>query len=131
MDELGIQPGPDLQRLSGQIVRHDPDLASNVSPSGAAQSPRTVRRRAAGIGVVAVAVGLIAAVVGLTWESGAAGESTGTDTRRSRRLVYRAPAAGRRTPSRSSRLDARRARLRARDENDRDRRVRADSGSHR
>ena len=97
MDELGIQPGPDLQRLSGQIVRHDPDLARNVSPAGSAESRRTVRRRAAGIGVVAVAVGLIAAVVGLTWESGAAGESTGTDTGRSRvaLVLPRAPTAGR------------------------------------
>ena len=95
-DELGIQPGPDLQRLSGQIVRHDPELARKTAPARPA-SRLTSLRRAAGVAMVAVAVGLIAAVVGLTWESGAAGESTGTDTGPSRvaLVLPRAPAAGR------------------------------------
>jgi basic membrane lipoprotein Med (substrate-binding protein (PBP1-ABC) superfamily)/DNA-binding SARP family transcriptional activator len=97
MDELGIQPGPDLQRLSGQIVRHDPELARKTAPARPAESRRTPRRRAAGVAVFAVAVGLIAAVVGLTWDSGAAGESARTDTRPSRvaLVLPRAPTAGR------------------------------------
>jgi YVTN family beta-propeller protein len=54
-EELGLQPGPALQRLEQQILRHDPGLAPPSRPAPARQGPLT-RRRAVAAGAVALAV---------------------------------------------------------------------------
>jgi len=41
-EELGLQPNPDLQRLSAQIVRHDDALNPSTATSGPAVPPAVV-----------------------------------------------------------------------------------------
>ena len=94
-DDLGIQPGPELQRLSGQIVRHEHGL---TLPSTAASPPGWTRRTHRLVGALALVVivaALAAAVVGLTWGSDA-GEPTGTAAAGTRvaLVLPRAPQAG-------------------------------------
>jgi DNA-binding SARP family transcriptional activator/basic membrane lipoprotein Med (substrate-binding protein (PBP1-ABC) superfamily) len=84
MDDLGIQPSPELQQLSGQIVRHEPDLAvpAPVVPVRAEPVRSTRRRRvipALAVAVVAVLVGVGA---GLAWGiGGGAADPTAAGTR--------------------------------------------------
>jgi DNA-binding SARP family transcriptional activator/DNA-binding beta-propeller fold protein YncE len=57
MDELGVEPGPELRELEVAVLRHDPSLAA---PSSGA--PRLARRRRALIvGIIAAALALGAA----------------------------------------------------------------------
>ena len=71
-DDLGLQPSTDLQQLSGQIVRQDPQLRRPTPPATAFTSPssaRTKTRRAA----VLVATGVaVASALALTTSGGAA-----------------------------------------------------------
>jgi len=96
MDDLGIQPGPELQHLSGQIVRHESGL--NGPSQAVAQAPsRRVRMR--GVGGVLVGVSLLAALaavaVGLTWGGGDEATGTSSTSTRVALVLPRAPQAGR------------------------------------
>lgn len=84
MDDLGIQPSPELQQLSGQIVRHEPELAvpAPVVPVRAEPERSTRPRRvipALAVAVVAVLVGVGA---GLAWGiGGGAADATAAGAR--------------------------------------------------
>jgi basic membrane lipoprotein Med (substrate-binding protein (PBP1-ABC) superfamily)/DNA-binding SARP family transcriptional activator len=83
LNDLGIQPGPELQRLSGQIVRHEPGLAgpAPVAPRRAEPVRSTRRRRVIPALGVALAAAL-ALVAGLGWGIGrGAADPTATTTR--------------------------------------------------
>jgi basic membrane lipoprotein Med (substrate-binding protein (PBP1-ABC) superfamily)/DNA-binding SARP family transcriptional activator len=71
MDDLGIRPGPELQRLSGQIVRHEPGLIVPAPVAAVRAGPAVSTRRR---GVIAVLVALLATVsavaVGVVWGLG-------------------------------------------------------------
>ena len=83
MDDLGIQPGPELQRLSGQIVRHEPGLAAPAPVTTVRAEPAvsTGRRRFTPVLVVALAA-VLAVAVGVAWGMrvgpGAGNTPTGT-----------------------------------------------------
>jgi DNA-binding SARP family transcriptional activator/basic membrane lipoprotein Med (substrate-binding protein (PBP1-ABC) superfamily) len=81
-DDLGIQPSPELQQLSGQIVRHEPELAAPAAVAPARAEPvRSTRRRRL---IAALAVALAAALalaVGLAWGIGGGADPTATGTR--------------------------------------------------
>ena len=70
-EELGLEPGPELQELERRILRHDPELSSPVRPRR--RLPQT-RRRFGFIGVV-VGLLLVGAVIG-----GVVYVSRGSDT---------------------------------------------------
>jgi DNA-binding SARP family transcriptional activator/DNA-binding beta-propeller fold protein YncE len=57
VNQLGLEPSPELQRLQQQILEHDAELAS--------PTPRPLRRRHAAI--VGLAAGVLAAAVGLAF----------------------------------------------------------------
>jgi peptide/nickel transport system substrate-binding protein len=95
VDELGIEPGPALQRLEGAILRQEPALETVLEEPATAPPSRTRRRRrwrlaAAGAGLALVA-GAVAFVLSLggSQESldTAAGNSLAILDLRSRRLV--------------------------------------------
>jgi DNA-binding SARP family transcriptional activator len=66
VDELGLEPGPELQRLERAILRQDPSLElpgqAMAAPGQAAAGPRTRRRRVTAI-AAAVLVVLAAALL--------------------------------------------------------------------
>ena len=66
--DLGIQPGPELQRLQRAILRQDRELDS-VEPTPASESSRTLRPVRLTIVAVAV-VGALAAILAWTMSSG-------------------------------------------------------------
>jgi YVTN family beta-propeller protein len=75
--ELGLEPGPELQRLERAILAQDPALeaAAPVAPparDGAAPHPRraTRRRRAAAAGALAVVIAAVLLVIARTTDSG-------------------------------------------------------------
>jgi DNA-binding SARP family transcriptional activator/streptogramin lyase len=70
-EELGLEPGPELQELERRILRHDPELNPPARPRR--RRPET-RRRFGLIGVVA-GLALVGAVIG-----GAVYASRGTDS---------------------------------------------------
>ncbi len=80
-DDLGIQPGPELQQLSGQIVRHESELAVPAVVAPARAEPvRSTRRRLIAALAVAFAAAL-ALAVGLAWGiGGGAADPTATGT---------------------------------------------------
>ena len=96
MDDLGIQPGIALQRLSGQIVRHESDLSG---PSQAVAQAPSRRLRMRGVGGVLVGVVLLAALaavaLGLTSGSGGGATRTSNTGTRVALVLPRAPQAGR------------------------------------
>lgn len=68
VDELGIEPGPELRELEAAILRHDPLLAP---PPGRGAGPgRRGRRRVAFAGVAAAALVVAAVAVGLVLREG-------------------------------------------------------------
>ena len=95
-DDLGIQPGPELQQLSGRIVRHDPGLSAETrSPDAPPAKPRrSHRERVVPVAAAIVITSLVAAVVGLTWDGAAAGDVSNEPTRVAL-VLPRAPTAGR------------------------------------
>src|SRR5262249_34980950 len=67
IDELGIDPGPELRELEQAILRHDPGLwpegpPAETSAPPAARSSRTRGRLAAALAALAVAVAGAAAI---------------------------------------------------------------------
>jgi len=97
VDELGLEPSPELQELQRRILSHDPTLAG----PGRRTSPRARRRRgglliAAG-GLILLAAGIAAGAVALTGDSGAAGlskvdaNSVGVIDARTNRIVAEVP----------------------------------------
>jgi basic membrane lipoprotein Med (substrate-binding protein (PBP1-ABC) superfamily)/DNA-binding SARP family transcriptional activator len=82
MDDLGIRPGPELQGLSGQIVRHEAELAVSrpVAPAHAARPVPTGPGRLVPVAAVALAVAL-AIVAGLAWGSRDDAAATATGAR--------------------------------------------------
>ena len=48
VDELGVEPGPELQDLEQQVLQHSPALSA-ATPATAAASPVDVRSRSAGL----------------------------------------------------------------------------------
>ena len=64
--ELGIQPGPELRRLSGEIVRQEPTLSAPAVPSQAGRGTARGRRRVA-LGLALAAAAVPAAAVALVW----------------------------------------------------------------
>jgi YVTN family beta-propeller protein len=69
VDELGIEPGPALQRLEGEILRQEPALETALEqPDGEASPPATAkpgRRIGWRLGVAVVGLLLVAALVSL------------------------------------------------------------------
>jgi basic membrane lipoprotein Med (substrate-binding protein (PBP1-ABC) superfamily)/DNA-binding SARP family transcriptional activator len=59
--QLGLQPSPELQRLSAEIVRQDPRLASPAPTSAAAPPASVPRASRAGLGAFAFAGAVAAA----------------------------------------------------------------------
>jgi DNA-binding beta-propeller fold protein YncE len=57
MDELGVEPGPELRELEAAVLRHDPGLAAPSAPS---EGPAR-KRRLLVAGIVAAALALAAA----------------------------------------------------------------------
>jgi YVTN family beta-propeller protein len=68
VEELGIEPGPRLQRLERAILSQDPSLDRHAGPRG--RAPRRSLRWAAAAAVVAGLAAL--ALVGAVWRSGTA-----------------------------------------------------------
>ncbi len=78
--DLGLQPSAELQRLSGDMVRHDPRLASPAQPEGpgpadghpaAGRRRVTHRRAAAAVVLLVLVVGTAVAALGFTRGDGA------------------------------------------------------------
>jgi DNA-binding SARP family transcriptional activator len=66
VEELGIEPSPELQELERSILRHDESLRVSRTPARAVVAPATARPRPALVPLVAIAliaVGLAAAAV--------------------------------------------------------------------
>ncbi len=83
MDDLGIQPSPELQQLSGQIVRHESELAvpARVAPVRA-EPVRSTRRRRVIPALAAALAAALALAVGLAWGiGGGAADPTAAGTR--------------------------------------------------
>jgi basic membrane lipoprotein Med (substrate-binding protein (PBP1-ABC) superfamily)/DNA-binding SARP family transcriptional activator len=94
MDNLGIQAGPDLQRLSAQIVRQEPHLAA-LRPIADGPGARAARRPGIWVAIFSaalVAVG-VAVALGLVADSG--GGPNAAPSTRVALVVPRAPIAGR------------------------------------
>jgi basic membrane lipoprotein Med (substrate-binding protein (PBP1-ABC) superfamily)/DNA-binding SARP family transcriptional activator len=100
MDDLGIHPRPELQRLSGQIVRHEPSLAVPASVATVrAEAGASTRGRGVPVAlVVALAAVLVTVAVGLAW--GVGGGATDS-TAKSARVALVVP-----RPSKAGREDA-------------------------
>jgi len=81
MDELGVQPGRELQRLSGEIVRHEARLSVPAAPVNARRGT-TSGRRGAALGV-ALAVAASVVAVALIWGGvrGGSGRTAAAGTR--------------------------------------------------
>jgi basic membrane protein A and related proteins len=91
--ELGIRPGPDLQRLSGQIVRHEAKLST---PSGQDRRIRVVQARwlVVAIGLV-VALASVLAIERTGGRGGGAAGNTAASRPRVALVLPRSPRAGR------------------------------------
>src|SRR5262249_25661946 len=94
MDELGVQPGPELQRLSGEIVRHDAKLSVPEAPVSESRA-MTSRHRGTALGL-ALAVAVPVVTVALVWGDvgGGGGRNAAAGTRVAL-IVPRAAKAGR------------------------------------
>jgi DNA-binding SARP family transcriptional activator len=64
-DELGLQPGEELQRLAGQIVRQEPQLRTPARAFQAPKDQRTMLPRGKRGSAIALAGALIAAALAL------------------------------------------------------------------
>jgi len=64
-DDLGLQPGEELQRLAGQIVRQEPQLRTPARAVQAPEDQRTVRTRGTRAPAIALAGALMAAAIAL------------------------------------------------------------------
>ena len=60
-DELGLEPGPQLQELERRILRHEPTLDGEPRREGERRLPRRPWRAAAALAAVAAATGLLVA----------------------------------------------------------------------
>jgi DNA-binding SARP family transcriptional activator/basic membrane lipoprotein Med (substrate-binding protein (PBP1-ABC) superfamily) len=81
MDELGIQPSPEVQRLSGEIVRQEAKLSLPVAPVEASRGTRS-RRRGAVLGLAFAVAALPAVAVALVLGGvGGGGDAAATGTR--------------------------------------------------
>jgi DNA-binding SARP family transcriptional activator/basic membrane lipoprotein Med (substrate-binding protein (PBP1-ABC) superfamily) len=65
-DDLGLQPSLELQQLSGQIVRQDPQLRRRTSAPGHADQIRPIRRRARRMADLVVVGSVVAATMAFT-----------------------------------------------------------------
>jgi DNA-binding SARP family transcriptional activator len=80
VDELGIEPGPELQELEQAILRQDPDLRlgrSRTQPSGAGPPERGRRRLLLPLALAALVVAVAAGVAAVILTRG--GSSGGDD----------------------------------------------------
>jgi DNA-binding SARP family transcriptional activator len=85
VEELGLEPGPDLRELETAILRHDPALAAPVHEREAPASPRRSRRLVAllALGTVAgVATGMVALNSSGSSDGGGAASATSAETYR-------------------------------------------------
>jgi basic membrane lipoprotein Med (substrate-binding protein (PBP1-ABC) superfamily)/DNA-binding SARP family transcriptional activator len=95
MDELGIQPSPELQRLSGEIVRQEAKLSVPAAPVHAGRGTTSRRRRAA-LGLALAVAAVPAVTVALVWGGiGGGGGGTATAGTRVALILPRASKAGR------------------------------------
>jgi basic membrane lipoprotein Med (substrate-binding protein (PBP1-ABC) superfamily)/DNA-binding SARP family transcriptional activator len=88
-DDLGLQPSPDLQHLSAQLIRHDPEL----SPS-AAKGRFPSRGPKPNAAILGAALALVGAALALAWILSAMGSGSASRTRVAL-VLPRAPSAGR------------------------------------
>jgi peptide/nickel transport system substrate-binding protein len=56
VDDLGVEPGPELQALERKILEHDPSLQAPARPSRPANAPSGRRRLIAGVALAVAAV---------------------------------------------------------------------------
>ena len=95
MDELGIQPGPELQRLSGEIVRQEAKLSAPAAPVRAGHGTRR-RRRGTALGLAFAVAAVPAVAVALIWGGiGGGGGGTAAAGTRVALNIPRASKAGR------------------------------------
>ena len=95
MDELGIQPGPELQRLSGEIVRQEAKLSAPAAPVRAGHGT-TSRRRGVALGLAFAVAAVPAVAVALIWGGiGGGGGGTASAGTRVALILPRASKAGR------------------------------------
>jgi YVTN family beta-propeller protein len=76
VDELGLEPSPDLQALERAILRHDPDLTPGIASTDGTsglRSGRRSRRRMLALAALATGAGVVALAVVLA--TGAEGDS--------------------------------------------------------
>jgi DNA-binding SARP family transcriptional activator/basic membrane lipoprotein Med (substrate-binding protein (PBP1-ABC) superfamily) len=88
VDDLGIQPGRQLQRLSGEIVRQDAKLSAPAAPR------RTSRRRGVALALALAAAGAAALSAALVWGTDGRGGAAAGGTRVAL-ILPRAAVAGR------------------------------------
>jgi basic membrane lipoprotein Med (substrate-binding protein (PBP1-ABC) superfamily)/DNA-binding SARP family transcriptional activator len=95
MDDLGIHPGPELQRLSGEIVRQEATLSTPAARAdGARVAPR--RRTALAFGLLAaLAAAALVAIAVTRGHGGRAAADTAAPPPRVALILPRAPRAGR------------------------------------
>jgi DNA-binding SARP family transcriptional activator len=62
MDELGVEPGPELRELEAAVLRHDPGLAPPRSRVGRPARSRPVLLGGIGLAALAAAAGIFAAL---------------------------------------------------------------------
>ena len=84
VDELGIEPGEELQELQRAILRHEPELEARRARPAAAADATPPRRRSgwaiAAVAAVAVLVGVVLALT-LTRNGGSSDANPATDLR--------------------------------------------------
>ena len=78
VDELGVEPGPELQELERAILRHDRSLEARRPPMPA-EPPATARRRPPLVGLTAL-VAVAAVAGGTAFALTRGGSSSGDDT---------------------------------------------------
>ncbi len=83
-EELGLDPGPQLQTLERQILAHDPVLGT---PARGHPTRRRARRRWPALAAVAAALAVAGAAAGLVVASGGARSPTGPSDRLGRLLA--------------------------------------------
>jgi DNA-binding SARP family transcriptional activator/basic membrane lipoprotein Med (substrate-binding protein (PBP1-ABC) superfamily) len=95
-DDLGLQPSADLQQLSGQIVRQEPQLRTVTGASRPPALPRSISHRARRASALVAVGALVAAIMALTASGSAprldAASSASSAVRRVALVLPRAPA---------------------------------------
>jgi predicted ATPase/DNA-binding SARP family transcriptional activator len=84
-DELGVDPGPGLQRLEEQILNHDPHLLAAELPAPIAQAPRPVKP----VGIVTFLVAIFEGATGAVDPAATADEAVHAQVELVRTIVQR------------------------------------------